>query len=750
MAESVASFIATLLGRHGSNSCDGNTKSPGKSSTQNQLSCKSVKKNNLFHAFNWSPMQKFGFSVCVALAILTRFWHISKPTEVVFDEVHFGKFASYYIRGEYFFDVHPPLGKLIFAGVAKLFAYDGWFSFDKIGTSYTDAKVPYVAMRSISALCNVLTVGLVYAMLVEMKFSLASTLIGTCCVLFDNALVTQSRLILLDAQLILFITCSCYCWIRFRKLTKSAFLPAWWMWLTLTGVSLGLAVGVKFVGLFVIFLIGSCTLYDLWDLCRPERTPNIRVWFYHWIARIICLIIVPLAVFLVPYYLHFAVLNKSGTGDEYMTPKFQSSLKGNQIVSTAHPIYYGSVVTIRSKVENIYLHSHSFTYPLRHLDGKVSSQGQQVTGYPTEDSNNDWMILPQLDDEKIMPHIEKGRIPVKNGDLVRVLHIKTKKFLLTHDVASPLTVTNQEVAAFDVDGIESKKYQGTLWRVEIHKGDKDILKSKLSHFRLTHHLTGCSLFNFQQNLPDWAFGQREINAVRNETTPSLWFIDDVLPPGGWLPEEQKENEKINKRGSIGFWDKFVELFLLSLLHNSILADRNPYMTAPWKWPLLIRGIAYWCSNDKMSKMYLLGNVITWYFSLISIPLFLIGCIIYLVGQQRKIILFNRREISFLFSKGGFFLLGYLFHYGPFFLMGRSLYFHHYLPCYLFNALLATSFYEIISSKCKLLRKSLVVFSICILIIAIFYQFSPLVYATVMKSEQQFNKLKWIKSWHFIQ
>lgn len=44
------------------------------------------------------------------------------------------------------------------------------------------------------------------------------------------------------------------------------FSPTWWLWLVLTGVNLAGALGVKFVGLFVILLVGLNTLWDLWRL----------------------------------------------------------------------------------------------------------------------------------------------------------------------------------------------------------------------------------------------------------------------------------------------------------------------------------------------------------------------------------------------------------------------------------------------------------------------------------------------------
>lgn len=54
-----------------------------------------------------------------------------------FDEVHFGKFASKYIKSQYFVDVHPPLAKLLITLAGFAFGYNGHFDFKDIGKCVT-------------------------------------------------------------------------------------------------------------------------------------------------------------------------------------------------------------------------------------------------------------------------------------------------------------------------------------------------------------------------------------------------------------------------------------------------------------------------------------------------------------------------------------------------------------------------------------------------------------------------------------
>jgi dolichyl-phosphate-mannose-protein mannosyltransferase len=88
-------------------------------------------------------------AVVLAVAgIAARAYRLDAPAAVVFDEVHFGGHAAHYLNRSYFFDVHPPLGKLTLAAAAAAAGFDGTFAFHAIGAAYPPT-VPYVAMRCV-------------------------------------------------------------------------------------------------------------------------------------------------------------------------------------------------------------------------------------------------------------------------------------------------------------------------------------------------------------------------------------------------------------------------------------------------------------------------------------------------------------------------------------------------------------------------------------------------------------------------
>lgn len=75
------------------------------------------------------------------LAFIVRFYKIGHPDQVVFDEVHFGAFAGQYIRREYYFDVHPPLAKMLNGLAAWVVGFKGDFGFEQIGDGYSVNQV---------------------------------------------------------------------------------------------------------------------------------------------------------------------------------------------------------------------------------------------------------------------------------------------------------------------------------------------------------------------------------------------------------------------------------------------------------------------------------------------------------------------------------------------------------------------------------------------------------------------------------
>ncbi|XP_060790023.1 protein O-mannosyl-transferase 2 isoform X2 [Neoarius graeffei] len=75
-------------------------------------------------------------TLLLLLSACTRFYKLTEPPHVCWDETHFGKMGSYYINRTFFFDVHPPLGKMLIGLAGYLTGYDGTFPFIKPGDRY--------------------------------------------------------------------------------------------------------------------------------------------------------------------------------------------------------------------------------------------------------------------------------------------------------------------------------------------------------------------------------------------------------------------------------------------------------------------------------------------------------------------------------------------------------------------------------------------------------------------------------------
>jgi dolichyl-phosphate-mannose-protein mannosyltransferase len=636
----------------------------------------------------YSSQFRMAVGVITCLAFATRFWRLSYPDEVVFDEIHFGNFASYYLQRIYFFDVHPPLGKLLYAFVGWLVGYDGSFLLENIGDSYTDNKIPYIAYRSVPALLSSFTVSIIFLIMKEAGYSLPASVLAASIVLFDNAHVTLTRLIMLDAMLVFSIACAIYSYIRFHKQRYTPFSYFWWKWLFLTGIALSAVISTKYVGILTFVTIGFAMIIDLWNLLDIERGLSIRIFIRHIARRLFCLILVPFLIYLFWFYVHFKILKNSGPGDLFMTLEFEESLGNSPLPKKAHPVYYYDKITLKHIDTKTFLHSHPQRYPLRSDKERVSSQDQQVTAVPFEHPNNVWIVLHENNEEE-----RKLKRLVRYDDKVRFLHVSTDTILLSHNAGSPLYSTNQVFTTVPlVQAMEQHPF--TLFQLRpVYDKPGDIVYIKTGILHVVHVPTNVSMWTHNDMyLPEWGFGQQEIdgNPVLTHRSNNWVFDTSVNSDDPWRFASPPKVVK-----PMSFLKKWLELQMAMFAHNNALTANHPYSSHPILWPLTFRGIACWCNDSERKQIFFHGNILGWWLETFVLVFFASLCIADQVLLKRKFSLYNDKVRHRLYTSSGFFVLAWAVHYLPFFVMGRQLFLHHYLPAHLCLALFTGTIFDFV-------------------------------------------------------
>ncbi|KAF3665365.1 Stromal cell-derived factor 2-like protein [Capsicum annuum] len=181
---------------------------------------------------------------------------------------------------------------------------------------------------------------------------------------------------------------------------------------------------------------------------------------------------------------------------DYVSTPVSAASEGVQIT-------YGSTIKLMHEKTKFRLHSHDVPY------GSGSGQ-QSVTGFPGVDDANSYWVVRSTDSSK------QGD-PIKSGSIIRLQHMKTRRWLHSHLHASPIS-GNMEVSCF---GDDNESDTGDYWRLEIEGSGKTWRQDQ--RIRFQHVDTGGYLHSHDKKYTRIAGGQQEVCGVREKRADNVWL-----------------------------------------------------------------------------------------------------------------------------------------------------------------------------------------------------------------------------------
>ncbi|KAJ3044698.1 hypothetical protein HDV00_001102 [Rhizophlyctis rosea] len=679
-----------------------------------------------------------------AIAFAVRTYRLSDPNEVVFDEIHFAEQGVRYLRREMVLDYHPPLGKLFYTLAAYLSHYKGGsdINIKYIGDSY-DA-IPYIAMRLVSATFGTLLVPVAYLTLRKGGLSHLSAALAGLLITFDNAIATQSRLILLDAPLMFFIALATLFWLIFRGHRDAPFSLGWWGSLIGVGVSLGCVTSIKWVGLFTVATVGLLTLHDLSRISKQSP----RSFPLHVIARAIALIVIPIAIYISAFAVHFAMLEYRGPGDKHFPMEVREGLLGAvPTPPTIKHVYYGSKVHIRHE----YSHGGFLTCAEPAADGSLVSTVNRT-------SDTAWLI--KLTSTRGIP--EGANVRLRYGDMVVLEHVKSRK-LLTHDDSKKSVVTKGNDRATCTSHSKDHYTGNKIWMVSrtptgANNNDHASLNA-MEPFHLINAESNAVLYStYDHRLPDETINARDSTdkvfhqevSCANKTivaanpfvsSYSTTFRIEINAPPSTIPEAEKAELVTYTPATLK--EKVLAVYHATINLHHRLPKHHPSASTPLYWPLPIKTTRYWrrgysAAIGKMNRGWrpptakqrgvsrqipwspIPGGEINLFPSWAVWSAGLVGLVVF----DLLLALGGRVEYVDMVLK-----LGWIIHYIPFFFITtqRQLFVHHYLPSLYFSILLFACVLDKFTRRVPAIIRLLLVTALLGLVVYVFWTIMPYTY-----------------------
>lgn len=734
-------------------------------------------------------------SAITVATMSVRLWRMdASPAEVILDEAYVGKYVNGYLNRVFTYDIHPPLGKMLLAGISSLTGqYDGSFPFEEVGDAYGD-NVPFLAMRTAMAVMGALCAPMAYITLRNKSQSAPTAILASLLIAFDNVLVANNRLMSLEAPFIFFAALSFMSWTMFTKRSQRPFGVQWWLWLLMTGLAASGAMSTKLPGVLTVLTVGVLAGWDLWGLITDD-TVSSTLWAKHCLARFTTLAVLPVIVYTSIYYLHFQLQSNQpyyatsihGYYDlTLLTPSFRHSLQSPYTDDRQEPVWsdivFGSVIQLQSESQPpMYVHS-----PFKHWP--KGSKQIQVAAYEYPDLSNHWIVIRAnlsngpdvegVEEKKVFGEIPERLEYIHHGDWIRLRHVAHRHCMHSHDVRTMGRINNKrhcEVSAYGLAANDFDGDRGDWWRVEVVNTDLMRTVSKKvqglrvraleTAFRLRHYSQHCHLHLTGDLLEDsvpGGEGRVELSCLKDAAvlSSSIWRFSmndhDYLPATTELASYPK----------VSFWKKFKEHH--SLIRTKARAfdmnkavDERTDSPRPLSWLLKPSGssiLLAWRSKveefemtdeDKrqghVRQLSLVPNPASWVIRSVGLVLFLGFHVLSMLRYQRgysdgqDLLVFKQHHLS----NAGTFFTAWALHFLPFLFINPTthpsirLNYRDYFPALYFSLLLACTLLSGImrlSTMSRFTRAGMYL-SLSIIAISAFIQLSPLTYGTLMSPEK---------------